>query len=547
MRRASRAAADSPIQRQIMNESIEQWSTRKQAVSSSHGVVAAQDLLAARAGADMLARGGNAVDAAVACALALGVVEPWMCGLGGSGYMVVWLAEQKRAIALDFQGQLAQNIDPADYPLDPSGSPSLMGFPAVAGRRNVAGYGSIAVPGALAGLSHALQRFGTLGLDTALKPAIQLADGGLPVNWFTTLQIALAAGDLLADPMSANLYMPGGIAPPPEQYLPLRELAATLRTIASEGPDSLYGGALGESMVADLQRGGSRIALADLADYQVLEFDALAGPHRGATLHTAGPTSGGPRLLEALAWIAERLPQPQKPDPHSWNIYADALNAAWRSHNTRIGRDGEAGGCTSHLSTVDRHGNMVALTYTLLNRFGARVILPGSGIAMNNAVSYFDPRAGLALSMQGGKRINASNMCPTIATRDDQALFAIGASGANYIMPCTTQIAALMLDFNYDLEQAFNSPRLDASDRGSVRVDPRLGGAVINRLGQHFELEMAQALVFPKLYACPSGVSRDPLSGRCSAMTDPTQPIGGAAAAHPFDYQVSRAVHAERA
>ena len=177
---------------------------------------------------------------------------------------------------------------------------------------------------------------------------------------------------------------------------------------------------------------------------------------------------------------------------------------------------------------------MVALTYTLLNRFGAAVVLPQTGILMNNAVSYFDPRPGYPTSMAGLKRINASNMCPTVAVRDGEALFAVGASGANHIMPCTTLIAALMLDYGLSLEEAFNHPRIDASDRGSVRADPRLGAAVLEHLGQHFELEVAQRLTFPKLYSCPSGVSREPDSGLCYGINDPSQPVGAAAASAPF-------------
>ena len=184
---------------------------------------------------------------------------------------------------------------------------------------------------------------------------------------------------------------------------------------------------------------------------------------------------------------------------------------------------------------------MVALTYTLLNRFGSCAMLPETGILMNNAVSYFDMRPGFPTSMQGRKRINASNMCPTIVTREDEALFAVGASGANYIMPATTQIAALMIDFGLDLEAAFNHPRLDASDRGSIRVDPRLGPEVVSALSRDFELELAQLLVFPKLYACPSGVARDPATGLCTGINDPSQPIGGAAAPAPFVLEDSSA------
>ncbi|HMB48077.1 MAG TPA: gamma-glutamyltransferase, partial [Afifellaceae bacterium] len=163
-----------------MNRSVEQWEVEKKAVASNGGVVAAQHLLAARAGAGMLATGGNAVDAAVAAAFALATVEPWMCGLGGSGYMVVWNAERQSGHVLDFQGMLPAAIDPADYPLDPEVPESIMGFPGVIDRRNVVGYGSITVPGAVKGLSHGLSRFGRLGLDTVLGPAIQLAERGLP-------------------------------------------------------------------------------------------------------------------------------------------------------------------------------------------------------------------------------------------------------------------------------------------------------------------------------------------------------------------------------
>ena len=135
-----------------MNRNVEQWQVRKRAVSSERGVVAAQNWMSAAAGADALSRGGNAVDAAIACAFALNAVEPWMCGMGGSGYMVIWLADERRAVAIDFQGTLPHNIETADYPLDPNVTNTIMGFPGVSGNANVVGYKSITVPGAVAGL-----------------------------------------------------------------------------------------------------------------------------------------------------------------------------------------------------------------------------------------------------------------------------------------------------------------------------------------------------------------------------------------------------------
>lgn len=513
-----------------LNRATEYWSHATRSVQSSAGVVAAQHRLAAEAGASMLARGGNAVDAAVACAFSLGVVEPWMSGIGGSGYAVIWDAQASKASVIDFQGVLPAAIDRADYPLDPQVPMSIMGFPGVVNNRNVHGYGAVSIPGALKGLGRAQTRFGQLGLDTVLEPAIALAECGLPCNWFTTLQVALAAEGLGQDLAAKEIYLPGGFPPLPEQFLDLGKLSQTLRTVAEHGPDVMYGGALGESMCADLAQGGSRITIEDLANYEVIESDALTGTHRGVGLHTAGVTSGGPRLIEAFEHVATHLDQSRGIGAHSYRVYADALNAAWRSHKQKIGRETEVGGCTSHLSAVDSDGNMVAITYTLLDRFGAQVVLPGSGILMNNAVSYFDPRPGFPTSMSPGKRINASNMCPTIATRDGESLFAVGASGANFIMPCTMQVAGFMLDFDLTLEQAMDQPRVDASDRGSVRVDPRVGEDVLKELAQHFELEVAQAMVFPKLYSCPTGVSRDPATGTVWGANDPTQPVGGAAA-----------------
>ncbi len=517
-----------------MNRDVEHWEVSQKSVASEAGVVAAQHHLASRAGAGMLAMGGNAVDAAVAAGLALAAVEPWMCGLGGSGYMVVWLAEEKQAHVLDFQGMLPAAISSDDYPLDPNVPATIMGFPGVVDRQNEVGYRSITVPGAVRGLSRALERFGKLGLDTVLGPAIQLAERGLPVDWFTTLQIALATTDLRCDPTACAIYLPSDAPPQPEQYLSLGKLPDTLKALAEDGPEDFYKGRLAERIVADLQAGGSRIDGDDLAGYELLEHEPLSCEHRGAVLHTAGPTSGGPRLIETLGHIAEHLDPSAGIGAWSWKVYADGLNKAWQSHKRKIGRMTEVGGCTSHLSAVDAEGNMVALTYTLLNRFGSAVVLPSTGILMNNAVSYFDPRPGFPTTMAGRKRINASNMCPTVATRDGEAIFAVGASGANYIMPCTTQIAALMLDFGLSLEEAMNHPRIDASDRGSIRVEPRLGAEVLTALAEDFELEVAQRLVFPKLYSCPSGVSRNPASGLCHGLNDPSQPIGGAAAAAPF-------------
>ncbi len=507
----------------------EQWVIRKPAVTSARGMVAAQHVLAAEAGAQLLAQGGNAVDAAVAAALALAPVEPWMCGLGGSGFMVIWLAHEGRAVALDFQGVLPQALSAADYPIDPDLPPTLMGFPAVVGRRNTRGASAATLPGAVAGLSHAAGRFGKLGFAAALAPALALAETGIAASWYTTLLIATEMEQIAADPVSAAIYLPQGRPLQPGETMRIPALAETLRRLRDHGAQDFYHGRLAERLVADLQAGGNRIAMQDLAAYRVLETEAMRGEHRGATLHTVGPQSGGQRLNDMLAHVAQALPAPgRSPSPESWLAYAAGLEAAWRAHRIKNGTLAEVGAHTSSLSAADAEGNMVALTYTILDHFGCGVTLPGTGILMNNGVSYFDPRPGLNTTMEGGKRINSSNMCPTIAVRDGAALFAIGASGGDLIMPAVAQIAALMLDFGMSLEEALHSPRLDASHRGSLRADPRLGEEVLALLGRHYRLEIAANEVAPKGYAFPSGVARE--SGCLSGLSDPFHPDSGAVA-----------------
>lgn len=503
----------------------------KKASESLHGVVAAQDQRAAAIGAGVLKDGGNAVDAAVATAFALGVVEPWMCGPGGSGYLLAYDAANQVAEVFDFQGVLPNNIDSENYPLDPDIPVSTMGFPGVKNNLNTTGYQSVSVPGAVKGFCAALEIHGSKPLDTLLSPIIDMARRGVEVSWFTTLQIALAARELNADRVAGRLYLPEGVPLQPESLLVNEALVRTLATLADNGPDAMYGGELGVQMVEDLRAGGSCIELADLHNYQVRRSESLCSVHRGYDVHTAGPTSGGPRLLDTLRSIESQLHPERGIGSHSWLVYARALRDAWRVHSQRIGRATEVGGCTSHLSVVDGNGNMAALTYTLLSRFGSGVMLPQSGLLMNNAVSYFDPRPGYPTSMSPGRRINASNMCPTIAVHANGNAFAVGASGANFIMPCTAVITALMTDFGLSLEQAINHARLDVSEQGTVRADPLLGESVIDALSEEFPVEPAQRLVFPKLYACPSGVSREGITGKLYGLNDPSQPIGAAVTA----------------
>lgn len=509
---------------------VEYWQLRKPAVVSDHGVVTAQHWAAAQAGGAILKAGGNAIDAAVAAAMALNPVEPWMSGMGGSGFMVVHRAADASQHAIEFQGAVPQGINPADYPLDPNAPPVLMGYPACVGNCNVVGYLSINVPGAVAGLSEAHARFGKLGWDRILAPAVDLAESGFEVDWHAMMNIAFAAAELALDAGAVAAFLPGGHPPRPGMVLLRRELAATLRRLAERGPRDFYEGETAELLVADLKSGGSAIGAEDLAAYRANVFAPMRGNHRGAVLHTAGDTSGGERLIEAFRHVAERLEPGPGIRPETYVAYADGLNAAFAARRRRRSPSAEMApaASTTHINAIDRDGNAAALTYTLLNRFGSKVVLPSTGILMNNGLSYFDPRPGLPDSMVGGRRVMTSNMSPTIATVDGQATFTVGASGANHIVPAIFCIAGFMLDHGLDVEAAVHAPRIDASGREDVQVDLHMPADAMAALRQRFRLTVVERTVLPKQFASPSAIGRDPATGRVAGCADVYSPSAAA-------------------
>ena len=450
-----------------------------------------------------------------------------MSGLGGVGLAILWNAAEQKASALDFLGVLPGSLNPGDYPLDPDEPPNLLGYPSVKDRKNMVGPAAMAVPGAVRGLGELHARHGRLPFGDLLQPAIHIAESGIPVDWHAALMIATTMEDLQKYPATAAIYLPDGLPPAPPVALGVPGLAQSFRLLADQGPGSFYSGDLADLVVGDLEAVGSNITAADLAGYQALWFETAEVSHRDAKVHTAGERSGGGRLADTLTYLAGHLDYEAGLHPATAGVYAEALRAAWRQHQLRTGQmDGEDA-CTTHLSACDRDGNMVALTYTLLNRFGCRVLLPGAGFLMNNAVSYFHPRPGTPLSLAPGARVASCNMCPTLATRDGQALFAVGASGANRIFPAVAQLVSFMLDWGMDIEAALHQPRLDLGPDGIARLNARLGQAALAATAG--EAVMVEPTSFPKKFAFASGV--EARAGVFSACAEPAHPNAGAAAA----------------
>ncbi len=510
--------------------------TTRPAVRAAGGMVVAQHQGAADVGAEILRGGGNAVDAAIATSLALAVLEPWMSGLGGGGFMLVARADGRSEV-LDFGMIAPATLDPAAYPLSGDRDDDLFGWPGVVEARNVMGPLSIAVPGQAAGLGLAHARHASLPWRDLCAPAIALADQGRPVDWHACLQIAAAAPDLARFEAAAAQFLPDGLPPVPdrgggERHLPTDSLAQTLRRLAEAGPQDLVSGEVARLLVEDVRAAGGVLSLDDLAEHAARPFEPLVRAHGQFRIQMPGGLTAGPTLDHALALTAGKIAAGE-PRAAAYLAWADALFAAYERRLASLGDVGESParpGCTTHLCVVDAARTMVSLTQTLLSTFGSKILSPRTGILLNNGIMWFDPRSGRPNALAPGKR-PLSNMCPVIVRREGAPWLAIGASGGRRIMPAVLQIASMLMDCRLDLERAFHLPRIDVSGGPAVGADRRLAPDVLAALAVRFAVQEAEAMVWPKLFACPSAILRAQPDGAAVGMTDPLQPVAGVAVA----------------
>src|SRR5580704_2169382 len=249
--------------------------TRKPAVISDGGIVAAQSRRAAEVGVEVLAAGGDCVDAVIATTFALGVLEPWMSGVGGGGAMVLYRARENTYEVIDYGMRAPDSLRVQDYPLTGDGAGSdIFPWPRVKDDRNLHGPGSIAVPGVVAGMEEAHRRHARMPWRELLGPSIKLAGEGLAVDWWTTLMIASSAADLRRYPASAAASLLDGL-PPNAQWgikscvsLPQDTLKVTLAHLAAQGPRDFYQGDLARSIASDVRAGGGALSVEDLASFR---------------------------------------------------------------------------------------------------------------------------------------------------------------------------------------------------------------------------------------------------------------------------------------
>ena len=503
------------------------WAVERTEAAAAGGMVAAKWPAAAEAGAEVLRRGGNAFDAAVTTAFAVGVVEPWMSGVGGGGF-AVGCAAGSAPFAVEFPMVSPAGARPEMFPLSGAGpDAALFGWAGVVDNANLFGHRSVAVPGVVAGLALLLERAGTISLAEALAPAIRLASEGVPVTWHTTLKIAQDLATLRRFPATAALFLDEAGCPPvsPESLRPRLyrnpDLAAVLRRIADDGPRAFYAGALAQAMVDELAAHGAPFTLADFAGYEATVSPTLTTRYAGHEVHAVG--TGGTTLVEILnlmtalgvgglphnspealhrmalafrqafadrfQWLADPafadVPLAVLTDPAYAAEQAAALAgerlgpirpasaervglgatpvASMQDYLAAAARGGQmADGSTTHLSAIDAAGNAVSVTLTLLSLFGSKVVVPGTGILLNNGMMWFDPEPGRPNSVAGGKQ-PVSNMAPALLLRDGKAAVALGSSGGRRIMSCHAQLIANVADHGMTVGPAIAAPRIDGS------------------------------------------------------------------------------------
>lgn len=490
----------------------------KPAVKSSGGIVASQHIGAARVGAKVLSEGGNAVDAAIATSLALGVLEPWMSGLAAGGCMMLWLAEEKRAVAVNFGMRSPLGLNPEDYPLSGRGVASdLFPWPHVVDDRNVTGATAVAVPGLVSGLGLAHTNFGTKPWADLVAPAQELAQKGMLTDWYSALITGANAKALSVDPDAARYFLADGLWPIVSGWTALEQrrldqtaLAKTLATLRDDGPDSFYKGRIAQQLASDVQAKGGCLSETDLAQYAAHLDEPTIWSDQWATIYAAPQLTGGPTFARALALLDASAFDRGAPSPKAYASIAQALQQAFGERLTQMGdhESPEAPGCTTHFSVVDAQGNICSVTQTLLSIFGSKTVSAQTGLVLNNGIMWFDPEPGKPNSLAPGKRC-LTNYCPIVGTTNDGRQFGLGASGGRKILGSVMQLAVFLSRNGMSLNDAFHQARIDVSGAEQIVADKSLGADVFSSLEQVMPTVSARRHVYPYAFACPAGVLRD--------------------------------------
>jgi gamma-glutamyltranspeptidase/glutathione hydrolase len=468
-------------------------------VAAEKGMVVSAEHLATEVGVDILKRGGNAIDAAVAVGYALAVVYPAAGNLGGGGFMTIRFADARRTF-LDFRERAPQAAS-RDMYLDRDGN--------VVKGLSTTGWLAVGVPGTVSGLEYARKKYGTMTRAALIEPAIKLAEDGFTLDQGDVDMLASATDDLRKFPATGKIFLNKGQPFEAGQRLVQLDLADTLRLIGRHGVDGFYKGKTAIAIVKASRAGGGIIEQEDLASYKTRELAPVECDYRGLHVISAPPpSSGGVAICEMLN-ILEGYPLRELGwgsaqalhyeieamrhayvdrnnllgDPDFTNIpvrqlidktYAAKVRGTISADNagtsSEFGKDGapHEGSNTTHFSIIDNAGNAVSLTYTLNDWFGAKVVATGTGILMNDEMDDFTPNPGKTDNgfVQGNANAIApgksprSSMSPTIITKDGKPFLILGTPGGSRIITAVLQTILNVVDFQMNIQEAVDAPRI---------------------------------------------------------------------------------------
>lgn len=464
------------------------------------GIVVSDNELATRAGMEILESGGNAVDAAVATAFALGVVDPTSSGIGGGGFLVIYQAKQKKAHALDFRETAPQAARSDLYMKEGKPAPAL----------SLTGSLAVGVPGTVAGLTEAWKRFGSLPLPTVMAPAIRFAVEGFPLHPYLRRALESQLPLIRKFPDLARVFLKGDDVPPLGEKIFQPQLAESLKAIAEKGPEVFYQGWIAQAIAGRIKKEGGVLTLEDLRNYKPVWREPLIGSYRKRLIITMPPpSSGGIALLQMLN-VIEGYPLGQIPHNSATYVHllAETMKHAFSDRAQYLGDPDfvqmpvqkliskeyasgirtqissvrsfspkhyglsalkqEQGG-TTHFGVLDDSGNAVSASLTINTQFGSKILVPGTGIILNNEMDDFSVHAGLpnvygligseANSLQPKKR-PLSSMAPTIILQGGRPFMIVGGSGGPRIITATLQTILNVLDFQMPIQRAVESPRI---------------------------------------------------------------------------------------
>ncbi|MGK6310384.1 gamma-glutamyltransferase [Variovorax sp. DT-64] len=461
-------------------------------------VVSAQHL-ATKVGVDVLKRGGNAIDSAVAVGYALAVVYPAAGNLGGGGFMTVQLADGRKTF-LDFR-EKAPLAATANMYLDKEGN--------VVKGLSTLGHLAVGVPGTVSGLELARQKYGTLQRAALIAPAIALAERGFTLQQGDVDMLATATAEFKKDPATGAIFLNKGEPFAVGQKLVQKDLAKTLKAISQKGPDGFYKGPVGAAIVKSSQEGKGIITQADLDQYTTRELAPIECDYRGYRVISAPPPSSGGVVICEMLNILEGYPlkdlgfrsaeavhyqieamRHAYMDRNSYlgdpdfvknpldrlldKGYAEKIRAvidpkkAGVSKDLKPGVPPHEGSNTTHYSIVDQWGNAVSVTYTLNDWFGAKVTAAGTGVLLNNEMDDFTSKVGVpnlyglvqgeANAIAPGKR-PLSSMSPTIMTKDGKPVFVVGTPGGSRIITVVLHTILNVVDYGMNVQEAVDAPR----------------------------------------------------------------------------------------